>query len=171
MQSARGLPGARSAAILWPMSARFLSVLPSWMLALLVGLGPLGAEVLAALGHAQVCACCRESEARSCCGGEEQEPEAPQVVAAQACTCAIVAPSGAKPCTVIARTSESRPDARSQIERLHRGVELAWVELAVPAVAKGSSLATPSPPGLAGPPGSRGMRGGERAAALGVLRI
>lgn len=72
----------------------------------------------------------------------------------------------------VQRTSAARDGARTQLERCHRAVELAWVELPLPAAA-GESL--PGPPGLpgsaAGPPGSSGMRGSGRASALGVLRL
>jgi len=153
--------------------ARVLSVLPSWMLALLVGLGPLGAEVLAAFGHAQVCTCCKSGEVTSCCGEEEEEPATPQAVPAQGCPCAIVAPSRTTSCASAVRTSAARAGARAQLECFHRAVELAWVELPLPAAAGESS---PAPPGwgsdcTAGPPGSGGMRGSERASALGVLRL
>jgi hypothetical protein len=156
--------------------AQASSVLSSWMLALALGVGPLGAEVLAALGHSQVCGCCQSSdpvgETTGCCGGEAEEPETPQAVPeGGGCPCSIVAPSGASELARPMRPSEAGERARARLERLHRSVELAWMEIALPAAARESSPAPPAFPDLAGPPGSRGWNGSERAAALGVLRL
>ena len=149
------------------MSGRRSSFL-RWVLALFLGLGPLGANALAALSHASVCTCCR-SAAESCCSGEEEAPETPRAVADEdACPCAVIAPFGGTPGAVAPRTECSRTGMRSQLERSHRAVELAWVELALPR----ESVA--APPGTApgsGPPGTHVVRGPERAASLGVMRL
>jgi hypothetical protein len=152
--------------------ARAWSVLPSWMLALALGLGPLGAEVLAALGHAQVCACCESTEEASCCAGGREEPATPQLVPAEACPCAAVAPASAGVLGIAWRASEARPAARAELERFHRSVELAWVELSGPMSAGESSPAPPHPRGwVALSSRASATRGPERAAALGVLRL
>jgi hypothetical protein len=152
---------------------RLLSVLPSWMLALLLGLGPLGAEVLAALGHAQVCSCCRSDEPATCCGEEAEAPATTQIATAGGgCPCAVVAPSSATPRSSVPRTSAGRKCPRGELERFHRAAELECVELALDA-AGGSALA-PRGSGKvsrAGPPGSSEPRGPGRASALGVLRL
>lgn len=151
------------------------SALSSWILALLFGLGPLGAEVLAALGHAQVCACCRTGETvASCCAVEEEEnaPSTPEVASLDgACPCAVMTPSSTTPWTKPARVSEARSSsARFELDRSHRVVELAWEEFPWPAA---TGAFSPAPPGAGSgsmPPGKPGANGG-RASALGVLRL
>jgi hypothetical protein len=152
---------------------RALAELQRWTLALVLGIGPLGAEVLAALGHAQVCTCCRSDEVESCCGEGAKEPATPQVSSDGACPCALVAPSGATPCPSVPRASESRGGVRSELDRCHRAVELAWVELLLPAPGGESSPAPPGPGSAppAGPAGSSRLLGSGRASALGVLRL
>jgi hypothetical protein len=147
---------------------RVLSSLPSWLLALLLGLGPLGADVLAALGHAELCACCTE-EAEGCCGAEE-ESSAPALSPLEGgCPCAAVAPSGATPWTGLACRSDARAGARVELERLHRAAAFAlavptWPALVCAAAPAGTSSASR-------PPGARHAGGAERVAALGVLRL
>ena len=153
--------------------ARALSVILRWTLALSLGLGPLGADVLAALGHAQVCACCRSEALESCCAAKERDSAAPRAVPENACACSIVAPSGTAPLAVVPRTSEIRSDARGRLARLNRVVELVRVELPL---CREPSESSPAPPGSRhargiGPPGSSSERGSSRASALGVLRL
>ena len=155
------------------MSARALTLLPSWLLALLLGLGPVGADVLAALAHAQVCACCTTDEAESCCGAKEEESPAPEVVSAGGCPCALVAPSSEDAGAAVRSASSAQDGARARLERCHRAVELAWVQPRRPVTSSESSLA---PPGAhaaraSGPPGSGALHGPARSAALGVLRL
>jgi hypothetical protein len=92
------------------------------------------------------------------------------VVPAEACPCAAVAPAGVL--GIVWRASEARPAARAELERFHRSVELAWVELSGPMSARESSPAPPHPRGWAAPSSrASATRGPERAAALGVLRL
>ena len=97
----------------------------------------------------------------------------PQAVSADgSCPCALAAPSGTEPCANVPSWNGARSDVHARLERFHRAVELAWVELPLPEAAGESSPAPPGPPGPdAAPPGSSQTRGSERAAALGVLRL
>jgi hypothetical protein len=149
--------------------ARALSVFSSWLLALLLGLGPLGADVLVALGHAELCACCRAEAAEGCCAAKE-EPSAPAVTPLEGgCSCAAVAPSEATPWTGLACRSETRAGPRVELERLHRAAGFALAVSTWPA-----PVCAPAPAGASsasGPPGARRASGAERVAALGVLRL
>ena len=150
--------------------ARALLLLQHWLLALLLGLGPLGAGVLTALWHAQLCACCAEDDVASCCGAEEETPATERVVHVESgCPCSIVAPASTTTPASLAPASAATVDARAQLERCHGAVELARVEVSRSAASGGLAPSRPGFPG--GPPGLHGLRGAGRAAALGVLRL
>lgn len=148
--------------------ARALSSLSSWLLALLLGLGPLGADVLVALGHAELCACCRTDETEGCCGAEEGPAEPALAPFDDGCPCAAVAPSDAGPWSAIACRNDASAGSRVELERLHRVAAFALATPIWPALVRAPDPAASSE---SRPPGARHAGGAERVAALGVLRL
>jgi len=156
------------------MRASPLAELRRWALAIVLALGPLLGDALAALAHVEACACCRAPETPSCCAAIES-PATPETspepsnggprLSERGCACAVLAPAGA---TVLARTTpalETRAAPRLALERrIESSTTLALGADAAPALAPGAA-----PPGAARPPGR--ARGSARAAFLGVQRL
>ncbi len=143
------------------------------LLALVLGLGPLGASVVAAALHAPLCSCSgcgAESAEASCCGSGPERDEPVLVALDEGCSCALVLPEReASPALAPRVCAESSP-VRGQLERGQRALELDWSSDSSP----GACTASAGPPrgtSEPGPPGSRRSRGPARAVALGTLRL
>lgn len=148
-------------------------------LALVLGLGPLGASVVAASLHAPFCGCTgcgmdgmsgMDAEGASCCSSAVKESDEPAFVAqGPGCACALVAPSREPEPATAPRVGPSQSSARIELAHGQRAVELARCLAPAPA----SSAPRAEPPGERepGPAGSQRARGAVRAAALGSLRL
>jgi hypothetical protein len=152
---------------------RFLRSLLRLILAFVLGLGPLGASVLAGSLHSSLCGCvgCAPS-AESCCGSAPEEPEgAPVVVAADACACIVAQPDRGMAHDVAPRTCDARSHARGALERGQRLVLSAWSPEPVPLARSDPGAAASGRHAPHGPPGIDATRGGARLAAFGALRL
>jgi hypothetical protein len=140
-------------------------------LALALGLGPLGASVLAASLHAPLCACdgCgSDGAAPSCCESDEPAGDGPALVTDErGCGCARGSASRSPEPAALPRACPGPGSPRAE---LARGAP-AWAWSVEPP-ARGAAAWT-GPPGEPepGPQGSRSARGAARAAALGALRL
>jgi len=150
-----------------PLFSRLLQLL----LALVLGLGPLGASVLAASLHAPLCGCagCGATTAdESCCPVGANEEEGPLVRAAQgSCGCQLVEPDTER--SQPALTCPCPVRERSGDVPARRGLELCATPLVLRVAPRDSY-----PPGRASPPGPAGgqrLRGAARAAALGLMLL
>ncbi|MSR63194.1 MAG: hypothetical protein EXS08_12195 [Planctomycetes bacterium] len=148
----------------------------SWLLRLVLvlalGLGPLGAQGLAQLLHAPLCACCAPAQAeRDCCAStptNAERPVGPELSAPRKpCACALALPNAPSTPSIAPATSETRIELRAQLELAQR------VQLYACLQRSPGHLYGARPPGTieAGPPGHARAHGAERAAALGVLRL
>jgi len=157
-----------------------LAELRRWALALVLALGPLLGDALAALAHVEACACCRAPETPSCCAASESPAPGPAVepsvepavekggprLSERGCACAVLAPAGA---TVLARTTPALETRAAPRLALERRIESS------PTLAPGADAALSFAPGAAswgaGPPGLARAHGTARAAVLGVQRL
>jgi hypothetical protein len=142
------------------------------LLALVLGLGPLSAAVLAAGLHASLCACpgCDAQGAPDACCREEPRADADSTrVADEGCPCVLELPESDRVPAVAPDVGGAAREVRVELARAQRAVELAW------SVTPGPSRSAPaaeSPPVVAVRlPGSRDAHGGVRAAALATLRL
>ena len=147
---------------------RTLDRLLPLLLALLLGLGPLGAAVLAESLHGPFCGCmgCAPGgTSSSCCAVVEPETSGPNLAPTPSpCACRIAAPVRDASPSVTVRTCDARSDGRFVLERSQATVARAWTPL------ERSILRAQAPPGRAappGPPGSERAHGAARAAAFG----
>jgi hypothetical protein len=144
------------------------------LLALVLGLGPLGASVLAASLHAPFCGCSGCSPAaESCCEAASAEVDsgARLTAAEEGCACAVVQPEHGAPPAVAPRTCEARSHARGVLARGQRLVALEWSPAPVPLVRSDVDPGASGRHAAHGPPGVDAVRGGARAAAFGTLRL
>jgi hypothetical protein len=151
-----------------------LSTLLRLVLALVLGLGPLGASVLAASLHAPLCACsgcgADANGAASCCAGEEPARDAPLVVSAESsCPCAWVLPGRQGGTEATACVRPARSAAEVALERGQRVSKLLVSATHEPP----ERFAREAPPDGRedGPQGRHAARGSQRAAAFGALRL
>jgi hypothetical protein len=149
--------------------ARVLDRLLRLALAFVLGLGPLGASLLAASLHTPLCGCAGcgpASTEPSCCSSRELDPSGPALRAAEdPCACSLVGPHeepsrAARVCPTRERVGDLQVARDREPARLPR----AWAAARGVEPAPGRS----SPPG---PPGSRRLRGTARAAARGLLLL
>lgn len=149
------------------------AILPSllrWALALALGAGPLGAEIVGTLLHAQVCTCegCAPAEAAaaSCCERRTDERKGTRIDREPAhCACSIASRSAApakeeRACTVSGAPRCFRPERAARND----GAWATTPELPRTSGRERVALDT-------GPPGIQRAHGAARASALRVLRI
>jgi hypothetical protein len=143
------------------------------LLAFVLGLGPLGASVLAASLHAPLCGCtgCAPA-AESCCEAASagSDSVARLTAAEESCACAVVQPDRGTP-AVAPRACETRSHARGVLARGQRLVALEWSPAPVPLVRSDPGPGAGGRHAAHGPPGIDAVRGGARAAAFGTLRL
>ena len=146
-----------------------LGLLLRCTLAVALGAGPLGAEVVSTLLHAQLCTCAScgdEREPASCCERRTARTDGPRIESERdTCPCSVT-PLDDGAARLVARANETPCAPRGKLERAH-GCKTAWVTL-VPVVVRTSG----APFALdTGPPGVHRSSGAARASALRVLRI
>jgi len=152
------------------------------LLALVLGLGPLGASVLADGLHSPLCGCggCGTGNngmgsAESCCELPRGQDAAPVLTAESLCTGRLAhSNTNANP-ALSPRVSEARDTVRTELERGRRAlVQDGDRDNAIPRILVTLTAGDGPRRGLtvwSGPAGSRGPRGAARTIALGALRL
>ena len=147
-----------------------LGLLLRCTLAVALGAGPLGAEVVSTLLHAQLCTCAScgdEREPASCCERSAKLPEGPRIDRERdACPCT-VGPRNDGDARPVARACEAPSVLREKVGRAH-----CCETACVPPVLASDRTSGAQPPAFdTGPPGVHRRSGAARASALRVLRI
>lgn len=143
------------------------------LLALVLGLGPLGASVVAAALHAPLCACtgCGAEAGEASCCDAGPERDGPVLVAADVgCACAMVLPERDASPVIAPRACVGPCSTLVELARGQRAVELSWSP-AASLVTRTGSTGPPRGAREPGPPGSCRAQGPARAVALGALRL
>lgn len=142
-------------------------------LALVLGLGPLGASVVTAALHAPLCACTgcgAEAGEASCCEAEPASDGPVFVAADGGCACALVLPDRDASPVVAPRACVGPCSTLVELARGQRAVELSWSPESSPAT-RSTNAGPPRGTSEPGPPGSCRAEGPARAIALGALRL